>query len=183
MRQPRHLGRPDGTTHEGSVGNPACGDVLTLHLRIEAGRIQAAGFDSMGSAYGLAVADVLCDHLHGVPADDLPDATRLLALLPDLAQRHRYLARLAVDALQAALHPRPAREVPEGIDLDGARSFIRRILGNGQAWSTPQVVAMAEAEALELPDAPARLLAQMAKDGVLRGEMDVDARQMVWRLA
>lgn len=183
MRQPLHLGPPAGSTHQGSVGNPACGDVLSLHLRVEDGQVTAAGFDSLGSAYGLAVADILCDCLLGRGTDDLPGADCIMERLPDLPQRHRYLTRLAIDAMVAALNPRPARQAPDGIDLDGARSFVRRILGNGQGWTTAQVVAMAEAEAIEWPDAPARILAQMSKDGIVRSDMDVARQAMVWRLA
>lgn len=185
MRQPLHLGPPEGATHQGAVGNPACGDVLTLSLRIRNDRIEAAGFESMGTAYGLATADVLCDCIQGqTVAEALARGPNcILEQLPDLPQRHRYLARLALDAVRRAVHTPPPREDTAAVDLDGARSFVRRILGNGQGWTTAEVVAMAEAEALEFPGAPARLLATMVQDGVIRSEMDVARKAMVWRLA
>lgn len=186
MRQPVNMGRPPCTTRSGSVGNPACGDVLTFHICIEDDHIQSVGFESMGSAYGLAAADVLCDRVEGMAVKEALacDADCVLTSLPDLPQRHRYLARLAIDALRAALRHEPAAatRATSAVDVDGARSFIRRILGNGQAWTTAQVVAMAEAEAIQLPDAPARFLANMAQEGLIQSAMDVERGAMTWRL-
>ena len=185
MRQPLHMGAPGGATHRGAVGNPACGDVLSLHLRVVDGRIEDAGFESMGTAYGLATADILCDCIIGQSVAEASERGPqcILGKLPDLPQRQRYLARLALDALRKAVQGQPPlRSAPDSVDIDGARSFVRRVLGNGQGWTTAEVVAMAEADALHLPDAPARFLASMAKDGLIRSEMDVDRKAMVWRV-
>jgi nitrogen fixation NifU-like protein len=186
MRHPTNLGAPVGTNHSGAVGNPACGDVLTMYLRIVDGRIEAAGFESMGTAYGVATASVLCDCITG----QTPDEARargpacVLEKLPDLPERHRYLARLAIDSLRLALRQDGALPRPDGgaVDTDGARSFVRRVVGNGKRWTTQQVVAMADAEAIILPDAPARFLADMAKRGLIQCEMDVERKSMVWFL-
>lgn len=93
MREPLHQGAIPHADAVGAVGNPACGDVVTLYLDIEDGVVRQAGFESVGSVYQLATASVLCDCVLG---GDLRQArqrtpTCILERLPDLPARHRYL--------------------------------------------------------------------------------------------
>lgn len=187
MRQPTRLGSLPSANAVAAVGNPACGDVVTLYMRIEDDVINDASFESLGSAYQLATASVLCDCVVGQHVDEARSRTTacILDKLPDLPQRHRYLARLSLDALRKALDvwhhgaPEPGRE-GTAIDVDGGRAFVRRILGNGRAWTTREVDAMAEAEAITLPCATVRFLSEMQRAGLIAGQMDVERRIMVW---
>ncbi len=186
MRTPTNWGPLDGASTVGAVGNPACGDVVTIYLRIQDGTIEAASFESMGSAYQLATASVLCDCVTG---QDIAGARArtpecVLEKLPDLPQRHRYLARLALDGLQKALDaledPKPP--APGPVDESGGRAFVVRILGNGKAWTTREIEAMAEAEAIDLPQPTVAFLARLKESQVIDGAMDVARRSMVWSL-
>lgn len=188
MRTPTGHGRLAGANAVAAVGNPACGDVLTLHLRIKDGCIADAAFESLGSAYQLATASVLCDCIRGQSLDEARSRTSqsVLEQLPDLPQRHRYLARLSIDALHKALHtwehgaPPPSRAGP--VDDAGGRAFVRRILGTGRPWTTAEIDAMAEAEAIRLPTSTVRFLAALKKDGLVEGTLDAEAETMRWTL-
>lgn len=189
MHDPVHQGSLPDATHVGAVGNPACGDVVTFHLRVREGRIEAASFESIGSAYQLATASVLCDCVTGQDVEAAlargPDC--VLKRLPDLPERQRYLARLAIDALQRALtgrsRPREQKEQAlQRLEEADAQAFVLRVLGRGEPLRTQQVQALAEAEGVALPGSTLRSLAGLRRAGVIAGEMDVAAKTWRWRL-
>jgi nitrogen fixation protein NifU and related proteins len=187
MRTPRHLGPLAGGHASGSKGNPACGDVLTMHLRIAGGRIEAASFESIGSAYQLATADVLCDCVVGERVREArrrgPDC--VLELLPDLPEHHRYLAHLAIEALHRAIdgHERPHDEAgARHIDEAAARAFVVDLLQHGPC-TVVGVEQQAAAEGIELPQSGPRFLAQLRREGVVVGELDPERQHWVWRVS
>ena len=187
MRSPVHLGALPDASAVGAVGNPACGDVVTIHLRIEDDRITAASFESMGSAYQLATASVLCDCVLGQTPDEAAARTPacITDKLPDLPPRFQYLARLGVDALQRAIRTWRRGDAPpvdDGADEAGGRAFVLRILGNGKRWSTREIEAMARADAVGLPRPLARFLSELRRDGVIEGELDMERRGWAWWL-
>jgi len=105
LRNPVHKGGAAAGLCRAEAGNPACGDVLELRLRVEGGVVREAGFECLGSPYQQAVASVLCDVVAGltVHAARGLGAEDVLQRIPDLPARHRHLARIGVDALRAAL--------------------------------------------------------------------------------
>jgi len=186
MRRPTHLGVMEDADARGAVGNPACGDVVTLYLRIRDGRIEDASFESIGSAYQLATASVLCDCVSGNTVAEArargPDC--VLKRLPDLPRRFHYLAHLAVDALALALddweHGRGEAAPVEAADDGAAREFVDRLLQEGGRWSTLEVEAMARGGGVPLPPPPVRFLSTLRREGRIQGEMDVARRSWVW---
>ncbi len=66
---PKNFGEiknPDGI---GRVGNPACGDVLTLYIKVDksAGKeiIKNIKFHTLGCAAAIATSDIICDLVKG----------------------------------------------------------------------------------------------------------------------
>lgn len=190
MSTPTHVGAMDSPSAVGAVGNPACGDVVTLYLRIDDGRIVDASFESIGSRYQLATASVLCDCVIGQDLDGARRRTSRCVLdkLPDLPQRNRYLARLAIDALQRALdrhergEPAVADEALEALDDERATHFVATVL-RARPMATMELEAMAEAEGYRLPGGTARFLSQLRGEGLVRSEMSDDHRAWRWSLA
>lgn len=105
MRTPLHHGPMAAADGVGAVGNPACGDVVTVHVRVHDGAVTEASFESMGSPFQLATASVLCDVAKGRSMDDVlvMTARPVIDRLDGLPRAKYHLARLAVDALQAAV--------------------------------------------------------------------------------
>lgn len=105
MRTPLHQGPMRGADGVGAVGNPACGDVVTVHVRVRDGTVTEATFTSMGSPYQLATASVLCDVAQGRSLGDILAMTArpVIDRLEGLPRAKYHLARLAVDALQLAV--------------------------------------------------------------------------------
>jgi nitrogen fixation NifU-like protein len=65
-RAPRNLGPLAGATHSATVDNPLCGDVVTMHLRVDDGVVRAAGFEARGCALCRAAASILTTQLVGL---------------------------------------------------------------------------------------------------------------------
>jgi nitrogen fixation NifU-like protein len=105
MRDPTHFGKLDNPTGVGAVGNPACGDVVTLQVRLRGDTVEIAVFESIGSTFQLATASVLCDVVVGMPANDVlaMSARPVIDRLEGLPRAKYHLARLALDALQLAV--------------------------------------------------------------------------------
>ncbi len=192
LRDPPHLGPLADATAVGAVGNPACGDVVTLHLRIEGDRILAAGFESMGSAYQLATASVLCDCVEGLTVAEARELgpSCVETRLPDLPQKVRYLSRLAVEALARALdaHQRgddasdQARDAVRALGKEEAEAFIVGLLGNGRQWTTREIDAMALAQGVQCPDSTVRFLSRLRRRGRIEGQMSVQHKSWLWWL-
>ena len=82
-RAPRHTGPLAGATHAATIDNPLCGDVVTLHLRIEDGTIRAASFEGRGCSLSRAAASILTTLL---PGRDLAAARALSAAFEAFVQ-------------------------------------------------------------------------------------------------
>ncbi len=189
MADPLHIGPMQSPSAVGAVGNPACGDVVTLYLRIDDGTITAASFESVGSRYQLATASVLCDCVLGQSIEDAQGRTPTCVLekLPDLPARNRYLAHLAIDALRRALQrylrgePGPTDAALESVDPEVARDMVLRLLKTSDL-GTLEVEAMLEAEGYRVADGVARLLSGMRRDGLVVSRMSDDRRSWRWAL-
>ena len=188
MRRPKHEGRMSDADGVGAVGNPACGDVVTVYLRVRDRVIQDATFESTGSAYQLATASILCECVIGSGVDSAKAQAPpcVLDRLPELPGNKRHLAYLAIDALQRAIADAERRaqgEAPSSrqrMDPIEARDFVLGLLSNGREWGTTEIKAMAAADRFDLPESPARFLSRLRANGVIAGRMDLESRSWRW---
>ncbi|MEZ4362772.1 MAG: SUF system NifU family Fe-S cluster assembly protein [Kofleriaceae bacterium] len=69
-RHPRCAGPLPGATHEATLDNPLCGDVVTMRLVVEGDRVTAAAFEGRGCALSRASASLWSELAHGcTPAE------------------------------------------------------------------------------------------------------------------
>ncbi len=186
--EPLHLGPMVGPSAVGAVGNPACGDVVTLYLRIDEGTIQEASFESIGSKYQLATASVLCDCVVGQRIDEARARTPhcVLEKLPDLPDRNRYLAHLAIDALRRALDRFEKGTTTEHEDLaelnaEDGQNFVMTLLA-ARPMGTLEVEAMVAADGSRLPGGAARFLSKLRRAGLIKSAMSDDRRSWRWSI-
>ncbi len=64
-RKPRNKGPVDASTHQITMNNPLCGDVVKLLLTVRDGRIVHAGFDGNGCSISQASASMMTERLKG----------------------------------------------------------------------------------------------------------------------
>lgn len=64
-RRPRNKGAMEGSTHDVTMNNPLCGDVVELHLKVAGDRIEEARFEGRGCSISQAAASMMTGELEG----------------------------------------------------------------------------------------------------------------------
>jgi nitrogen fixation NifU-like protein len=102
---PRNVGEITDADGIGDVGNPMCGDIVRLFLKIKGDKIQKATFKTFGCRAAIATSSILTEMLKGKSISDALKLTEkdMLAQLGDLPPLKRHCGKLAELALQAAV--------------------------------------------------------------------------------
>lgn len=105
FRNPQNVGElaPPAITVE--VSNPACGDILRLSARFEAGRVAQAAFKTRGCAASIAAGSALTGLIVGRSVSDLRQlkAGAVEQAVGGLIPESRHAAVLCVDAVQSLI--------------------------------------------------------------------------------
>ncbi|BCV25194.1 MAG TPA: Fe-S cluster assembly scaffold protein NifU [Firmicutes bacterium] len=109
---PRNVGEienPDGT---GQVGNPVCGDIMKIFLRIKDGRIEDIKFKTFGCGAAIATSSMVTEMVKGKTLDEaLAVSNKAVAeALGGLPPQKLHCSNLAADALHAAIEDYKARQ-------------------------------------------------------------------------
>jgi nitrogen fixation NifU-like protein len=104
-RCPRNVGRLQGANAVGVVDDQATENLITIYLRIEADRVVAASFRTLGCSACIAASSVVTELATSRSRDELRavDGAAVLAALDGLPSGKEQCARLAAEALQLAL--------------------------------------------------------------------------------
>ncbi len=62
---PRNVGEIENADGVGEVGNPACGDMMRLYLKVEGGKIVDARFRTFGCGAAIASSSMLTEMIKG----------------------------------------------------------------------------------------------------------------------
>ena len=62
---PHNVGEIPNADGIGNVGNPVCGDVLRIYLKVEDGRIKDAKFKTFGCGAAIATSSMITDLVRG----------------------------------------------------------------------------------------------------------------------
>ena len=105
FENPRNVGAMDAADAEAEVTNPACGDTMRLYLRIEAGRVIDATFQTQGCPAAIAAGSLTTELLRGRTLDESLELNRdvVEAALGGLPPQKRHTSVLAEDAVKAAI--------------------------------------------------------------------------------
>jgi nitrogen fixation NifU-like protein len=105
FRKPKHAGEIKGADGVGQVGNPACGDVMKVQIKVKDNKIVDAKFQTFGCCAAIASSDAVCELVRGKTLDvalklSRQDIVEYLGGLPDLKV---HCSILGTEALKKAV--------------------------------------------------------------------------------
>jgi nitrogen fixation NifU-like protein len=102
---PRNVGDIPDADGVGHVGNPVCGDIMELYIKVDDGRISDAKFKTFGCGAAIATSSMLTELVKGKTVDEaLKISNRAVAeALGGLPQRKLHCSVLAEEALMSAV--------------------------------------------------------------------------------
>jgi nitrogen fixation NifU-like protein len=102
---PRNVGIIENADGVGTVGNPACGDVMKLSIKIKDDVITAAKFKTFGCGAAIATSSILTEMVVGKTVEEaLTISNKAVAeALDGLPPVKLHCSVLAEDALKAAI--------------------------------------------------------------------------------
>ena len=103
---PRNVGELADANGVGEVGNPTCGDIMKMYLKIENGVIEEVKFKTFGCGAAIATSSIATEMIKGKPIDE---ALRLsnkavIEALDGLPPVKIHCSVLAEDAIKAAIN-------------------------------------------------------------------------------
>ena len=106
FRNPRNVGMLEGDdVAVGRVGNPVCGDIMEMYLRIKDDRIVEIKFQTFGCGSAVATSSMTTELVLGMTLDEALEVTRkdVAEALDGLPPIKMHCSNLAADALHDAI--------------------------------------------------------------------------------
>ena len=102
---PRNMGEIEGADGVAEVGNPSCGDVTKIFLKIENDRIVDVRFKTFGCAAAIASSSMTTELIKGKTIDEAMKLTNeaVASELGGLPEAKLHCSVMAEDALRAAI--------------------------------------------------------------------------------
>lgn len=165
FRNPRNVGTLEGDdVAVGRVGNPVCGDIMEMYIRVRDDRIADIAFQTFGCGSAVATSSMTTELVKGMTLDEALAVTRrdVADALDGLPPIKMHCSNLAADALHDAiknyrsgkkLKPMSAEEivgagtgcgVPAATVVEGIADYA----GRGVYSVVPDVTALADKRVL-----------------------------------
>ena len=105
FKNPRNVGDLKDADAEGSVGNPVCGDVMTMYIKVKDDRIEDIKFKTYGCGAAIATSSMTTELAKGKTLDEAMEITRqsVADALDGLPPVKMHCSNLAADALHEAI--------------------------------------------------------------------------------
>jgi nitrogen fixation NifU-like protein len=102
--EPTHVGEFDQPSGRATDGNPTCGDVVQVAVRVDNGIISDARFKTFGCAVAIAASDAVCEMAIGQTpgVTSLIDLAQLLGALGPIEEERVACVSSAIEAIRAA---------------------------------------------------------------------------------
>ncbi len=105
FKSPKNVGVLDDADGIGELGNPLCGDMMTIYLKIEEEHIKDIKFQTFGCGAAIAVSSMLTEIAKGKSLDEAKQITNkdVAKALEGLPKNKLHCSNLGADALQMAI--------------------------------------------------------------------------------
>jgi nitrogen fixation NifU-like protein len=103
--EPRNMGDIKDADAVGTVGNPACGDVMRLYIKVEDGKIAEAKFKTFGCGAAIATSSMATEMIKDKTLEEALEITNdaVAEALDGLPPNKMHCSVLAQEAIEAAI--------------------------------------------------------------------------------
>jgi len=112
FKNPRNMGEIPDADGVGTVGNPVCGDMMTIYIRVKGNRIEDIKFKTFGCGAAVATSSMVTEIAKGKTLEEAMKITRASVAdsLGGLPPVKMHCSNLAADALHAAIEDYSKRQ-------------------------------------------------------------------------
>ena len=105
FKNPQNMGEIPDADGVGSVGNPTCGDLMTMYIKVKDNRIEDVKFKTYGCGAAIATSSMTTELAKGKTIDEALNISRasVAESLGGLPPVKMHCSNLAADALHAAI--------------------------------------------------------------------------------
>ena len=105
FRNPRNVGVIENADGVGEVGNPVCGDIMKIYLKIENDRIADVKFETFGCGSAIASSSMATELIKGKPLSEALSLTNkaVAEALDGLPAHKLHCSVLAEEAIKKAV--------------------------------------------------------------------------------
>jgi FeS cluster assembly scaffold protein NifU len=134
FRNPRNVGTIKDADATGRVGNPVCGDMMEIQIKVEDNIIKDIKFKTFGCASAIATSSMVTELAKGKTLEEALEITRqdVADELEGLPPIKMHCSNLAADALHAAINDYMEKQ-EKGITPPGEDEYEVAVIGGGAA--------------------------------------------------
>jgi len=105
FQNPKNVGEIENADGVGEVGNPTCGDLMTIYIKVKDEKIEDIKFKTFGCAAAIATSSMITEMAKGKTLDEAEKITRddVAGELEGLPPMKMHCSNLATDALKGAI--------------------------------------------------------------------------------
>jgi len=105
FRNPRNMGEMENPDGVGKVGNPMCGDIMELYIRVENDVITDAKFMTFGCGAAIATSSIATEMVMGKTLEEALELSNkaVAEALGGLPPTKMHCSNLAADAIHKAI--------------------------------------------------------------------------------
>lgn len=105
FKNPRNMGEIKDADGVGSVGNPVCGDMMIVYIKVKDGRLEDVKFKTFGCGAAIATSSMITELAKGKTIEEALKITRadVAESLGGLPPVKMHCSNLAADALHEAI--------------------------------------------------------------------------------
>jgi len=105
FRNPRNMGEIADADGVGTVGNPVCGDLMTIYIKVKDNRIEDIKFKTFGCGAAIATSSMVTEMVKGKTLEESMKVTRadVAENLDGLPPIKMHCSNLAADGLHEAI--------------------------------------------------------------------------------
>jgi nitrogen fixation NifU-like protein len=116
FKSPKNVGVIEDADGVGEIGNPLCGDMMTIYLKIEDDHIDDIKFQTFGCGAAIAVSSMLTEMAKGKSLEEAKRITNkdVAEALEGLPKNKLHCSNLGADALQLAINNYEDKKMGKG---------------------------------------------------------------------